>query len=193
MALLASVVIHGLTAQAGRAVTLATFADPSVGSPPLFTVNQHHSTVGGFWSGSGLTLETINGTFSDVQFLMPEVAFDASFVTGPGVIEFRALDTTLLLQISFSEARLDNPFSFGATEFLGTGEVVFSGPAVEPPGVVDGTESFSFPFANQVLVEDGYTATASFTSSGDLVPEPATLTSFCLLAVAVARRGRRTS
>lgn len=183
--------ISAMLGQSSQAATLATFADPTIGSGPppfLFTVNTTASTIAGSWSGTGLTLQTINGTFTDVQFTMPPLAYDAGFETGAGLIEFRELDTDLILRITFDRGILDNPFSFGSTEFMGIAEVAFSGPAVEPPGVVDGTETFSFPFTNQTAIQDGYAATAAFTSSGELVPEPSTLAGLAILVLMGARR-----
>lgn len=173
------------------ATTIASFTDPSPGSPHLFEVSHHHNAIGGLWSGAGLTLDTLNGTFTDVRFLMPTIGFNSSFVTGPGSIQFRKPNLDLILKIDFNQAHLSDPFSFGATAFMNLDEVTFTGQAVNPPGVQPGTGSFTFAFANQTEVEGGYTATAAFVASGELVPEPSTLLFLGGLPAAALMRRKR--
>ena len=178
-----------------EATTIATFADPSVGSPPppipMFTVDTTADTVAGLWESPGMTLATVSGTFFNVLFSLPQLNFDASFDTGPGFAEFRTSGNDLLLRIDFDSAHLANPLAFGATRFMGLNAVSFSGPVVDDsPGIVPGTESFIFGFGNQTATPDGYTATAAFIGSGDLVPEPSTVAMFGLLAIALMRRHR---
>jgi hypothetical protein len=175
------------------ATTIATFADPARDSPatPVFTVDTTAGTLVGLWKSPGLTLETNAGTFFNVLFAMPQISFDGSFNTGAGFAEFRLPTQELLLRIDFDSGHLNNPLSFGATQFLGLNVVSFSGPVVADPGVVPGTESFTFGFANQTATPSGYTATAAFTSSGQLVPEPASAAGIGLVMLAAARRRRR--
>ncbi|ARU42142.1 hypothetical protein CCB80_13720 [Armatimonadetes bacterium Uphvl-Ar1] len=67
--------------------------------------------------------------------------------------------------------------------------MTFSGSAVA--GYVFDNEQFSFSFANPVSFgNDGVSYTASFTSSADVVPEPATMAVLGLGLAAFARRKR---
>jgi hypothetical protein len=178
------------------ASTIATFSDPSVGEPeppvPLFAVDQDASTISA--SYPSLTLETWDGSSYDVSLLMNPVTFveGRSFETGAGSVQFM-MAGSVILQIDFDNGHLNNPFSFGATEFIGD-NVTFSGSALLPfTGVQDGTGSFAFSFANQTFTDDpdGYTATAAFTSSGVLIPEPATLIAVALFGLVAVRGHRR--
>jgi PEP-CTERM motif len=171
-----------------QAETVATFEDPSSDSAtPLFTFDALAMELSGGWSLPGLTLETLGGTFSNVTFELEPVSVNLFGQVDPGRVDFR-LGVVPLLTIEFDSGQL-NPTAFGATEFLATNDVVFSGAIFEFP--VE-NESFSFAFANQTdLGAGGFSATATFTSSADVIPEPASLGLLALSTCVLARRANR--
>jgi hypothetical protein len=177
-------------------ITIATFADPSKNSSdPLFTVDFAGMTLDGGWSDTktDLTLQIpYNGhTFPNAWFDMDQVtiisktptAWGTFGQTGRGEIRFYA-DTTStnpLVVIDFNDG-LVSPAGFASNEAMFTlANVTFSGSEITSP--LSG-EQFSFSFANLAYLpnstnfNDGFTATAAFTSSA--VPEPATI---ALLAI----------
>jgi hypothetical protein len=161
------------------AATVATFADPSdEGLPPLFI--QSGNTLSAGWSLPGLTLITpINhASYPNATFTMTNLAITdlLTGATSGGRIQFFDSLAQLILQIDFGAGRLNTPFGFGASDFLGQ-NVVYSGPIITHP--VSG-ENFAFSFTNPTPIADGFTYTASFTSSA--VPEPS---SVALLALGV--------
>jgi len=166
-------------------MTIATFADPALGAgTPLFTVTGGSLT--GEWTGSGLTFLTPGLTapdFPNAHFTMASVTAAADGTTGPGTIQFTDNANNPIMTISFNSGRLTTPLGFGATEFMSINTVTFSGPIVTMPLI---TESFSFGFANQAAIANGYTATASFTSSA--IPEPMSLLLLALGGTALIRR-----
>lgn len=176
-----------LSAQAGAEV-IATFDDPAAdSSTPLFAFDALSMELSGAWSLPGLTLETIGGVFNDVTFSMGPSSVDLFGGVSAGQIEFFDGAASILV-ITFDSGQL-NPTTFGATEFLATNVVSFSGSVLPLP--VE-NESFAFAFANQVDIGGGgFTATASFTSSADVVPEPATLVSLVLSGFLCCRRTHR--
>ncbi len=152
-----------------ESITIATFADPAVDeTTPLFEFDATTHQLSGGWSAPGLTLETATGTYENVTFSMPPLAVDGFGEVDAGELLFRDSGGALLFRIAFGSAHL-NLIGFGATEFLSTDEVEFTGPIL--PGPVT-EEEFSFAFANQTPSGPGgsFTVTASFTSSA--VPEP---------------------
>jgi len=93
------------------------------------------------------------------------------------------------MTIDFSGVQL-NPGAMYANELFGLNDVTISGPAV-PGGLTQ--ETFSFAFANQKLFSEGegFTATASFTSSA-VIPEPAIMVYMTIaIPMMIRRRMRR--
>jgi hypothetical protein len=171
-------------------LTIATFADPSQdASEPMFSFNGTTSTIDGGWEMPGLTLETIGGTFENATFEMDPLLVDGFGEVQAGDIVFRDSGDNVIFNVSFDSAQI-NVLGLGATEFLATNEVSFSGSILPMPVQM---ESFSFSFANQAALPagPGFTATASFTASGELIPEPATLALTLIGGLGVMRKKRR--
>jgi hypothetical protein len=175
-----------ISVNAEATFTVATFDDPAIdGTTPLFTVDFTEMTLNGEWAygNLGLTLEMGipygSHTFANAWFKMTEVKIaDALGNTGGGEIDFYAQGATTnpLLTINFENGHVDN-INFGADEFFGE-NVTITGSEITG-SLTD--EFFSFAFSNKTDLPgsaDGFTATASFTSSA--VPEPATM---CLLGL----------
>jgi hypothetical protein len=177
-------------APAAQAATIAAFDDPAVSSStPLFFFNGETNQLSGGWGMLGLTLQTIAGDFDDVSFMMTPVGVDGVGEVDAGTINFFDSGENPIFEISFDSAHL-TPTLFGATEFLATNEVVFTGDILPAPVEA---ESFSFAFANQTdFGAGGFTVTAAFTSSATIIPEPATLAlmAFCVLGAARSRNRR---
>jgi hypothetical protein len=191
--------------------TIATFADPALNaSTPLFTVNGIANTVTGGWGDdkTGLNLQVVwtGNTFNDAFFTMTPLTITskplgtlAYFITGGGTIKFfknnDPTSATPILQIDF--ASLSCTYGgLGGDNVFNTDGVKFSGSEIGSTILSD--EVFAFSFANLKMLNfasatngstaptNGYTATASFTSSA--VPEPATLALLGIGAVTVLRR-----
>ena len=177
-----------LTAGSAYGVTVATFDDPAAdGSTPLFTVDLNADTVSGGWTDAQTNLDlevVITGlpvVYEDAFFTLTDVFYGNGLFggdTGGGTIKFFADNTadpcsaTPLIQIDFESAYV-RPDGFGGLDLFRADGVVISGSEITVPLT---QESFAFSFANQVeLPAGGYTATAAFTSSATIVPEPATL------------------
>lgn len=176
-----------LPAYAGNdTVTIAHFADPATSaSTPLFIFDGVNRTLTGGWTFNGLNLETISGNFQNVRFSMPLSNVNTFGTVSPGRLDFFLPGGAAnpLLRIDFDSAQL-TPTIFGATEFLATNEVTFSGTLLPLPVK---QESFSFALANQVsLGLGGFTASAAFTSSA--VPEPSAALVLVAGALGLARR-----
>ena len=83
------------------------------------------------------------------------------------------------MQIDFTSANL-SPGGISASELFFVGvSITIAGVDISEELI---NEAFGFTFANQVLTGDnnGFTATAAFTSSAEVIPEPATM---CLLGL----------
>ncbi|MDD5063787.1 MAG: PEP-CTERM sorting domain-containing protein [Phycisphaerae bacterium] len=199
--------VEFIPANAKASLTIATFADPSRNSNnPLFTVDFTQMKFTGGWDDekTGLTLEipysdyTIeNGTaFENVWFEMTDVNItDIDVIwgqkfgqTGSGVISFYEDDTNTdpLVVIEFDSGLVWQQ-SFGGDEIFVAENVTITGSKIT--GTLS-EEQFTFGFANQAKLpgptdwNDGFTATAAFTSSAVSTsapaPEPATI---CLLGL----------
>jgi len=205
-----------ISANAKASLTIATFADPSKNSSsPLFKVDFNSMKLTGGWSDdkNGLTLKIPYGglTFANAWFDMNEVAitFKATLPgvgvfgqTGPGRVNFYqdGNSTNQLVVVDFNSGFV-SAYSFGAKETLFTGENVRI-----TCSQITGTlsqEQFSFGFVNLAHLSDstswndGFTATAAFTSSavpvsvpGPPIPEPATICLLGLGALSLLRRKR---
>ena len=192
--LLAVCTVGFFSASAEATFTVATFSDPSINSDnPLFTVNFTAMTINGGWADSetDLTLEIpySSASFADVWFEMTEVTIlNALGDTSGGVINFYADGTVIdpLLTINFTSGYVDN-FNLGADEMFVANNVTISGIGITPGSLTE--EEFSFSFANKADLlspNEGFTATASFTSSA--VPEPATIALLCIGVLSLIRR-----
>ncbi|MBN1764949.1 MAG: PEP-CTERM sorting domain-containing protein [Sedimentisphaerales bacterium] len=167
--------------------TVATFSNPAVdSSTPLFEVNFNDDAIRGGWNdsmeGLDLVVTVMGQTYPDTYFIIPN---DISYTggtnggtTGGGSIEFYQDNddpfiTDPLLLIEFDSASVN----FGglyATMFL-SNNVNITGSALM--GMDLSMEQFSFAFDHHQPIggdiNNGFTATAAFTSSA--VPEPGTL------------------
>jgi len=67
-----------IAAASQASITMATFSDPSNGSPFLFDWDQGNNTLSGSWTGSGMTVQTPGftggGLVSDAHFSMSAVS-----------------------------------------------------------------------------------------------------------------------
>jgi hypothetical protein len=202
LAAICIILAHAAWAHAGT-MTIATFDDPTVdGSTPLFEINLTSNTITGGWDDSqtGLDLDVVCSShiFNDAFFTMTPLSYTGDIsggVTGSGIIQFRSdgegsgtAPIDPLIQIEFNSANISLN-GFGAVELFEAGNVTITGREIT--GLLT-NESFSFSFANHTLlpVDDGYTATAAFTSSA--VPEPATILLFGMggLITVFARKRR---
>jgi hypothetical protein len=190
--------------------TVATFADPSGNAnDPLFNVNWTTQVITGGWADGkgGLLLQVplMDASYKDTWFQMDQLAitsvqefFGQKFgQTGAGHIRFYAPGTTTnpLLQIDFLSGVMGRQFL--SAEELDVSNVTITGSAI--PYALS-FEQFSFSFANVTnflnptgfasVPNDGFTSTASFTSSA-VVPEPATLALLGIGGAALLRRRSR--
>ncbi len=193
-----------LPALRAGAETIATFADPSDGTKPVFVFTSDGQTglLFGGWTDPGLRLLTpgLSGDpeYPDAKFVLagipvthpPTGGVTATRLTqelwslGSGIINFFDKNDQFLFRITFGSGLLLTPQGFGASDFsLNT--VNISGPIV-PDGLYD--EAFSFSFANPKGDFNNYTVTSSFTSSA--LPEPASLVVLLLGAAGALLRRR---
>lgn len=174
-------------------VTIATFSDPSNGNPFLFDWDMANNTLTGSWSGSGLNLLTPgftgggqvnNATFSTSTISLTTVIAGVLYNMGSGGIVFSDSNSNMVFDIKFQGGTFLNPLNAGASSAQGN-SVSFSGPNV-PSNLAN--ESFSFSLANPTVSGSHMFFTASFTSSADVVPEPASLLALGAGVLAVVRR-----
>jgi hypothetical protein len=180
-------------------VTVATFSDPSGNANnPLFTVDWTNSIINGGWADSqsnlNLQIPLTNSSIPDAWFDMDQLAITGTMVfggvkygtTGAGQIRFYASGSTTnpVMQIDFLTGNVGRQF-LAADEFYAN-NVNITGSAI--PYALS-LEQFSFSFANVTNLPDreGFTSTASFTSSA--VPEPATM--FLLVLGSIALLAKR--
>jgi hypothetical protein len=193
--------VEFISVSAKASMTIATFADPSIGSRPLFRVDfrlaQMKLTGGWADTKTGLTLEIpySGHTFANAWFEMTDVVIlNTSGDTGGGEINFYADgSTTSLLAINF-ESGFVSRYSFGADEFFAENVTITGSEITDTLS----EEQFAFSFANKKKLSsanpnDGFTATAAFTSSAVIlvpppIPEPATICLLGLGALSVVRR-----
>ncbi len=167
--------------------TIATFDDPALdATTPLITYDAGSNTLSGAWNSIGLTLETVSGDYIDATFTLTALPGGLPGEVGAGEVQFFDSLANPIFNIAFDSGQL-NAIGFGATEFLSLNDVTFTGSILIDPVQ---NESFAFSFANQTPVgNDGsFTATAAFTSSATVIPEPATLGLLALGAVAFFRK-----
>jgi uncharacterized protein (TIGR03382 family) len=184
-------------AGSAHAATILTFADPAAGpSTPLFTLAG--GTLTGGWSDAnpGLLLETpglaapnfANAWFDFSPVTVTPTGTPPFFTLSAGTINFYADGTnTPLVTITFSGGLLTDALGFGSSTFAFY-DVQFTGAIIAPGNPVN--EAFSFSFANQVGSGTNYTATASFTSSADNIPAPASFALLGLGMLVISRRRR---
>ena len=180
-------------------VTIATFADPSGGGvDPLFTIDGDGGTINGGWDDSktGLDLNIVyTGTpYYDAWFEMSTLTYGGGYSgdTNPGWVKFYEDGTSdVILQLNFSTAQITG----GG---LAAQEIFFTNADIEITGIDISEElfdeAFGFAFANHVLTpgNEGFTATAAFTSSGAPIPEPATICMVGLGCLNLIRRKYKT-
>lgn len=184
----------GVASQAS--FTLASFSDPAPnGSTPLFDWDMANNTLSGSWTLANMTLQTPGfnggGSVANTHFVMDPVALtviipNVLYTMGSGTIKFYTNDVNNpFFTVGFGGGTFLNPLNAAAASANGDA-VTFNGPNV--PGNLT-NQAFSFSFANATQVGDHMTYTASFTSSADVVPEPASLIALGTgLAAFMARR-----
>jgi len=195
--ILAAAVMALTAGSAAQAVTIATFADPTLGpAPSLFQWDATTQTLTGGWSNPGLLLQTpgtsaidfVDATFQLTPMVATSTLFGISFF-GPGAIQFFDSAANPIFRIEFDSALLNSSLSFGASDFVGF-NVRFSGSILDFPTQ---NEAFAFSFANPVAApaNGGFTVTSSFTSSADrLIPAPGALALMGCGGLVLARRRR---
>jgi len=163
-------------------VTIAAFSDPAqFADSPLFTWDKVNNTLSGSWTASGLTLQTpgftSGGSTANTHFDMKPVQLTpvingTLYTMGRGVIDFYTTDpNNPFFSITFSGGSFLTPVNAGSST-LANAVVDFSGSDVP---VALANEQYSFSFANYSDFGSFATFTAAFTSSADVVPEPATM------------------
>lgn len=163
----------------------------------MFTWDRNANTLAGLWTASGLTLETPgfvpSGSVANAHFEMAPVTLttiipNVLYSMGAGSVNFYTSDpSTPFFTITFSGGTFLNPSSSGSSELQGY-SVDFAGPDVPGPLF---NEVFSFSLTNASTVGNTVTYTSSFTSSADIVPEPATVLFLGTGIAALAARRKR--
>ncbi|MDI9635003.1 PEP-CTERM sorting domain-containing protein [Geitlerinema splendidum] len=172
------------------AVTIATHDDPSMSSAnPLFVITAN--SVTGSWTQNGLTLEVpaASLSFNNVHMSASIVRSGANTLGAGHVIYYTTNINNPIFRIDMQSGSIFEPFGLGGS-YLNANGVVFSGSAVGGLTPISNSQ-FSFSFANPVPGQNGNTYTASMTSSGDPIPEPATMIAFGLGSAALLARRRR--
>lgn len=187
---------------ADSSITIATFDDPAADSTtPLFTIDFTAGTNGvinGGWMSTNLDLDVLSSTvYYDAKFRM--TSLNLTTETDPfrgtrterGAIYFLSSTDDHLLQIEFDSAWFTIwGIGSGETVLLGN-DVTITGEALG--GLVLSEESFAFSFTNHMPLEgsfqNGFTATASFTSSA--VPDPGTVVLLGVGSLVMIRRKLR--
>ncbi len=171
-------------------VTIATHQDPSGnGANPVFSVTG--SAITGGWTQPGLTLQIPANslTFNNVN-MVANIARTGANSLGAGTVTYYTSDiNNPIFKITLASGYIAEPFGLGGSYLVASG-VVFSGSGLAGLTPITSTQ-FSFSFANPVIGANGNTYTASMTSSGDVVPEPATMTLLGLGVAAIAARKRK--
>jgi hypothetical protein len=193
-----------ISADAKASLTIATFADPSEDSSnPLFAVDFINMNLNGEWpdTKTGLILEIpySGHIFENAWFDMNEVTITSKVTipglgvfgqTGPGRVNFYqdGNSTDQLVVVDFDSGFVSFD-SFGADNEFTAENVTITGSEIT--GTLS-EEEFTFNFANLAMLpnsnnwDDGFTATAAFTSSA--IPEPATVCLFGLGALSLFNR-----
>jgi len=180
---------------------VATFADPSNNSSnPLFNVNFNSMTLTGGWSdtkiGLLLNIPYSGHNFTDAWFTISQLSLtqiipSTLYSTGSGVINFYANGNSItpLLVINFVSGDLVSNINLGANNLFVANNVTITGSEIT--GALS-EEEFSFSFANPAHLDgstnwdDGFAATAAFTSSA--IPEPATIALLSFGVLSLIRR-----
>jgi len=135
-------------------------------------------TGGGFVTDAKFTTSTINLT---------TIIAGTLYTMGAGSVNFTDSSNANVMTMNFNGGMFLNPLNAGAASSQGNG-VTFSGPNV-PGNLMD--QSFAFSMANPTVRADHVFFTASFTSSADVVPEPASMLVLGAGIAAVIRRRKK--
>ncbi|MDK3160930.1 PEP-CTERM sorting domain-containing protein [Kamptonema cortianum] len=156
---------------------------------PLFVITAN--SVTGSWTQNGLTLEVpaASLSFNNVHMSASIVRSGANTLGAGHVIYYTTNINNPIFRIDMQSGSIFEPFGLGGS-YLNANGVVFSGSAVGGLTPISNSQ-FSFSFANPVPGQNGNTYTASMTSSGDPIPEPATMIAFGLGSAALLARRRR--
>lgn len=180
-----------------QALTIASFADPTVGTSPIqymFAVRDGAPT-GTISEPANAPLVNlyldpstgIGGLHSGVDLAYPQLAYTGSFLAGAtigqGYFDFVEQGQSLL-RIDFDSAYLSRS-TIGGDDIFSMSNVRFSVMG-QPLPIEPGTGSFAFSFTNQKpypgapAPTTGFDATSAFNCSANVIPEPAT---FAILAI----------
>jgi hypothetical protein len=174
-----------------EAMTIASFADPTVGTSPLrymFAVRDGSpGTITQPSNAPGVNLYLdestgAGGLHSGVSLTYTQLTYTGGFLAGgsigQGYFDFLEQGQSLL-RIDFDSAYLSRS-SVGADDIFSASNVHFSVNG-QPLPIEGGTGSFAFSFTNQKpypgapAPTTGFDATAAFNCSANVLPEPATV------------------